>query len=159
VEIISQLGELFLQAVPTVIIVFLFYLFLRWSFFQPIQRILAERHKRAEGARLEAESSRTAAHEKHRLYNEALKKARTEIFAEQESQRRDTLDTRQASINAARAAAQNALQEERRRIAADVAAAQAELERSSEVLANDIAETILAGRPTVPGTSPVGEPR
>ena len=57
-EIVNQLGELFLAAVPTVIIVFLFYLFMRWSFFKPMQRVLAERHKRAEGARTEAEASR-----------------------------------------------------------------------------------------------------
>ena len=65
-EIINQLGELFLAAVPTVIIVFLFYLFMSWSFFKPMQRVLAERKKRAEGARTEAEASRVAAHEKLR---------------------------------------------------------------------------------------------
>jgi F-type H+-transporting ATPase subunit b len=153
VETINQLGGLFLQAVPTVIIVFLFYLFLRWSFFQPIQRVLAERHRRAEGSRTEAEASRAAAQEKLRQYNESLRKARAEIFAEQEPQRRQTLDARQASINAARAKAQSALQEAKKAISRDVAAAQAELERSSEALANDIADAILAGRPAGPGNS------
>ena len=61
-EILNQLGDLFLAAVPTVIIVFLFYFFMRWSFFKPMERVLAERHKRAQGARVEAEASRTAAH-------------------------------------------------------------------------------------------------
>ena len=51
VGILNQLGDLFLSAVPTVIIVLLFYFFMRWSFFGPIQRVLSERHKRAEGAR------------------------------------------------------------------------------------------------------------
>jgi len=50
VEIVNQLGELFLAAVPTVIIVFLFYLFMRWSFFQPMERVLSERRKRARKA-------------------------------------------------------------------------------------------------------------
>jgi F0F1-type ATP synthase membrane subunit b/b' len=150
VEIINQLGVLFLQAIPTVIIVFLFYLFLRWSFFKPMQRVLAERHKRAEGAREEAEASRSAAQERLRFYNESLRKARAEIFAEQEVQRRRTLDERQAKINAARASAQSALQEAKKGITADIAATQAELERTSEVLAHDIAETILAGRASGP---------
>ena len=119
-EILNQLGELFLAAVPTVIIVFLFYLFMRWSFFTPMERVLSERRKRAEGARTEAEASRVAAHEKLRSYNETVKKARTEIFAEQESQRRRTLEERQATINTARAAAQSALQEAKKGIAADV---------------------------------------
>jgi F-type H+-transporting ATPase subunit b len=153
VEIVNQLGELFLQAVPTVIIVFFFYLFLRWSFFKPMARVFSERYKRAEGARVEAEASRVATHEKQRFYNENVKKARTEIFAEQESQRRRTLDERQATINAARASAQSALQEAKKGIAADVKAARVEMERSSGDLANDIAEAILAGRPSGPGSS------
>ena len=152
-EIINQLGELFLAAVPTVIIVFLFYLFLRWSFFKPMERVLSERHKRAEGARIEAEASRVAVHEKLRTYNDALKKARVEIFAEQESQRRRTLDERQATINAARATAQSALQEAKKGIAADVKAARVELERSKDTLANEIAEAILAGSPSGPRSS------
>jgi len=153
VEIVNQLGELFLAAVPTVIIVFLFYLFMRWSFFTPMERVLSERRKRAEGARMEAEASRAAAHEKQRIYNETVKKARAEIFAEQEALRRHILDERQATINAARATAQAALQEAKKSIAADVKAARAELERSRDNLANDIAETILAGRPSGPGSS------
>lgn len=144
-EIINQLGGLFLAAVPTVIIVFLFYFFLRWSFFKPMERVLRERHKRAEGARSEAEASRVAAQEKQRVYNESLKKARAEVFAEQETQRRRALEERQTAINAARAAAQSALQEAKKGIAADVQEARAELQRSSGALANDIAEAILAG--------------
>ena len=38
-QIAGQLGQLFLAAVPTVIIVFLFYFFLKWSFFGPIERV------------------------------------------------------------------------------------------------------------------------
>jgi len=153
VEIFNQLGELFLAAVPTVIIVFLFYLFMRWSFFKPMERVLSERHKRAEGARIEAEASRVATHEKQRFYSDTVKKARTEVFAEQESLRRRTLDERQATINTARVAAQTALQEAKKGIAADVKAARAELERSKDTLANDIAEAILAGSPSGPGGS------
>jgi F-type H+-transporting ATPase subunit b len=153
VEIFNQLGELFLAAVPTVIIVFLFYLFMRWSFFKPMERVLSERHKRAEGARIEAEASRVAAHEKQRIYNETVKKDRAEIFAEQESQRRRTLDERQATINAARTTAQTALQEAKKGIAEDVKAARVELEQSSGSLADEIAQAILAGRPSGPGSS------
>ncbi len=152
-EIINQLGDLFLAAVPTVIIVFLFYLFMRWSFFGPMDRVLSERRKRADGARVEAEASRVAVREKLHSYNDALKKGRAEIFAEQETLRRRTLDERQATINAARATAQTALQEAKKGIAADVKAARVELERSSGALASEIAEAILAGAPSGPGSS------
>jgi F-type H+-transporting ATPase subunit b len=153
VEIVNQLGGLFLAAVPTVIIVFLFYLFLRWSFFKPMERVLSERHKRAEGARAEAEAGRAAAHEKQRVYAEGLKRARAEIFGEQETLRRRALDERQAAINTARAAAQSALQEAKKGIAADAQAARAELEQTSGNLANDIAEALLAGLSSGPGGS------
>jgi F0F1-type ATP synthase membrane subunit b/b' len=147
VEILSQLGDLFLSAVPTVIIVLLFYFFMRWSFFDPLERVLAERHKRAEGARQEAEASRAAVREKLRVYNDALRKARGEIFAEQEAIRRRILDERQATINAARLAEQLDLQAAKKALAVEVEAAHAQLEQSSAVLAGEIAEAILAGRP------------
>jgi len=153
VEIVNQLGQLFLSAVPTVIIVFFFYLFMRWSFFGPMARVLSERRKRAEGARVEAEASRVAVREKLQTYNETLKKARTEIFAEQESQRRRTVDQRQATINTARATAQAALQEAKKSLAAEVQAARTELEQSSGTLADQIAEAVLAGMPSGPGSS------
>jgi F-type H+-transporting ATPase subunit b len=152
VEIFNQLGELFLAAVPTVIIVFLFYLFMRWSFFQPMERVLSERHKRAEGAKVDAEASRAAAHEKQRAYSDTVKKARSQVFAEQESQRRRVLDERQTTINSARTAAQSALQEAKKEIAAESAAARKDLEQSSGNLANEIAEAILAGIPSGPGS-------
>jgi F0F1-type ATP synthase membrane subunit b/b' len=159
VEIVNQLGELFLAAVPTVIIVFLFYLFMRWSFFTPMERVLSERHKRAEGARVEAEASRAAAHEKQRFYTETVKKVRSEVFGEQEIERRRTLEQRQATINAARTNAQIALQEAKKGIEAEVKVARAELERSKDNLANEIAEAILASPASGPGRSEGREAR
>ena len=158
-EIVNQLGQLFLSAVPTVIIVFLFYFFMRWSFFKPMERVLSERHKRAEGAKIEAETSRAAVREKLRAYNDSLKKARTEIFTEQESERRRTLEQRQATINTARTAAQSALQDAKKSLAAEVKAAQTELEQSSGALAGQIADAVLAGMPSGPGSSPGREAR
>lgn len=145
-DIVNQLGQLFLQAVPTVIIVFFFYLFMRWSFFQPMQRVLTERHKRAEGSLRDAEAIRARAQEKLRSYNESLRNARAQIFAEQEAQRRVALDERQAMINKARSETLESLEESKKAISADAAAARADLERSAEALAQDIAEMILAGR-------------
>ena len=53
-ELLHQLGELFLQAVPTVIIVLIFYFFMRWAFFGPVLKAMAERTTHIEGARAEA---------------------------------------------------------------------------------------------------------
>jgi len=151
VEILNQLGDLFLAAVPTVILVYIFYLFLRWSFFGPMERVLSERHRRAAGARQEAETSRAAVQEKLRAYNEALRKVRGEIFVEQEAARRHVLEERQAAVGAARSATQQELQAAKKALAAEVEAARASLEQSSGILAGEIAESILAGGPSGPG--------
>jgi F0F1-type ATP synthase membrane subunit b/b' len=150
VGIFNQLGDLFLAAVPTVIFVLLFYFFLRWSFFTPIERVLAERHRRAEGARREAEVSREAVQEKLRTYHEALRKVRVEIFAEQETARRRVLDERQATIQAARLAAQQELQGAKKSLTSDIETARVQLEQSSGALAAEIADAILVGGPAGP---------
>ncbi len=142
-EILKQLGDLFLAAIPTAVIVFLFYLFLRWSFFGPIERVVRERGKRIEGARREAEELRKNAHEKTRAYQEALRKARTELFREQEALRRAALDERGAAIQQARQRAHEEVQGAKGRIRAEIEAARAELETSSIQLAEEIARAIL----------------
>src|SRR5712692_6085192 len=146
-EILSQLGELFLQALPTVIIVFLFYLFLRSNFFRPLERVLAERWARTEGARRAAEASQAAAQEKLRAYEEALKKARAEIYAEQEAARRAVLEERTALIRNARTRAAEEVRAAKEKISADLAAARAEIQLASETLAEEIARVILERRP------------
>src|SRR5579863_3023431 len=104
-EIFQQLGELFLEAVPTVVIVFLFYLFLRWAFFTPIQKAMGERSARIEGARAEAAKVEAEAKQELEAYHEALRKARGEIYAQQETARQAVLDERAKLLKAMRARA------------------------------------------------------
>ncbi len=148
-EILHQLGELFLEAVPTVVIVLLFYFFLRWAFFQPIQKTMAERAARIEGARTEAAAVEASAKQDLDSYNEALRKARAEIYAEQEAARQGALDERAKRLKATRARAQEDVNAAKQRIAADLAAARTEIERQTPALAGDIARMILE-RPAPP---------
>jgi F-type H+-transporting ATPase subunit b len=144
-QILNQLGELFLAAVPTVVVVFLFYLFLKWSFFGPIERVLHERAAKIEGAHKERESLLAAAQEKDRAYREGLRKARMEILAEQEAARRVVLDERSAVVQKARTAATEEIHAARARIAAETDAAKGQLEASSKQLAEQIANAVLSG--------------
>jgi F-type H+-transporting ATPase subunit b len=152
-EILHQLGELFLQAVPTVLIVFLFYVFLRIGFFQPLERVLQERRARTEGARRAAESCRAAALEKDRAHREAMKKARAEIYAQQESARRTILEERASLIRAIRNRSNDEVRAAKEKIRADLASARAELELVSQALAGEIARAILERRPPAPRTT------
>lgn len=142
-EILHQLGELFLEAVPTIVVVLLFYAFLRWAFFGPIQKAMAERAARIEGARAEAASVEAAAKQELDTYHEALRKARAEIYAEQEAARQAALDERAKLLKVMRSRSQEEVAAAKKRIAGDVAAARAEIERQAPALANQIARTIL----------------
>ena len=55
---------------------------------------MGKREALIEGARRESESLAATVQEKQRAYREALRKARAEIFAEQEAARRVVLDER-----------------------------------------------------------------
>jgi F0F1-type ATP synthase membrane subunit b/b' len=142
-EIIYQLGELFLEAVPTIVIVLLFYVFLRWAFFQPIHKAMAERSARIEGARAEAAAVEAAARQELDSYHEALRRARAEIYAEAEAARQVALDSRSKLLKAMHARAQEEVATAKKRLAEDAASARAEIERQTPALAREIARVIL----------------
>ena len=100
--IVGQLGELFLQAVPTVLIILLFYFILRAIFFKPLLQVMAERDSRTAGAQKAAEAAQAAAAEKVKQYQEALRQARGQVYAEQEAARKKLLDERAAQLKEAR---------------------------------------------------------
>jgi F0F1-type ATP synthase membrane subunit b/b' len=156
-EILRRLGELFLQAVPTILVVFLFYLFLRAAFFRPMERVLNERRARTAGVRRAAESTQAAAQEKLRAYQDAMHKARTEVYAEQDSARRAVLDERAGMIRAARSRANEEVRAAKDKTATQLAAVRAEVEASSAALAEEIAQLILERRP--PGPRAASEAR
>jgi len=142
-QILHQLGELFLQSVPTVIVVLLFYAFLKWAFFTPIRKAMTERTARIEGA----EAAAVEAEAKNELdaYNDALKKARAKIFAEQEVARQTVLDERTRLLQAMRSRVQDEVVAAKKKIAAETATARAEIERQAPELAAAIARTVLEG--------------
>jgi F0F1-type ATP synthase membrane subunit b/b' len=149
--ILHQLGELFLKALPTVFIVLIFFVFLRWAFFRPIQKAMAEREARIEGARKEAEAFEAAARQELDAYRDALRKARAEIYAEQEASRQAALDSRATLLKAMRSRAQEDVAAAKKRIAAEVAAAHEQVEREAPVLASNIARIILERPSSLPG--------
>jgi F-type H+-transporting ATPase subunit b len=142
-EIVHQLGKLFLGAVPTVIVVLLFYFFMRWAFFSPVMKAIAERNRLIEGARAEATAAEAGAKQELDSYHDALRKARAEIYAEQEAARQEALDNRAKLLKAMRSRAQEDVNAAKKRIAAELESARAEVERSTPELASQIAQAIL----------------
>src|SRR5260370_19361691 len=101
-EIVLQLGELFLQAVPTVLIILACYLMMGPLFFKPLLKVMAEREARTAGARKAAQAAEAAAAEKVKQYQEALRQARALVYSEQEAARKKLLDERAAVLKEAR---------------------------------------------------------
>ena len=154
---LGQLGELFLQAVPTVLIILLFYFILRAIFFTPLLQVMAERDARTAGARKAAEGAQVAAAEKLRQYQEALKHARGQVYSEQEAAQKKLLEGRAAQLKEARSRASAEIEAGKKRVEAELAAARREIESSAAQLATEIARRILLTPPR-PG-APMREAR
>ena len=145
--IVHQLGELFLQAVPTVLIILLFYFILRAVFFKPLLAVMAERDSRTVGAQMAAEAAQAAAAQKVKEYQEALRQARGQVYAEQEAARKKLLDERAAQLKDARTRAAAEVNVAKARVAAELAAARREVEASVAQLSAEIARRILLAPP------------
>jgi F0F1-type ATP synthase membrane subunit b/b' len=145
--IVQQLGELFLQAVPTVLIILLFYFILRAIFFKPLLAVMAERDARTVGAQKAAEAAQAAAAERIKQYQEALRQARGQVYAEQEAARKNLLDERAAQIKEARTRASGEVSAAKARVAAELAAARREVETTVAQLSAEIARRILQTPP------------
>jgi F-type H+-transporting ATPase subunit b len=154
--IVGQLGELFLQAVPTVLIILLFYIILRALFFKPLLQVMAERDSRTAGAQKAAEAAQVAAAEKVKQYQDALKQARGQVYAEQEAARKQLLEERAAQLKEARAKASAEVGAGKERIARELAGARRDIEATVGQLSAEIARRILQ---TPPSGAPMREAR
>ncbi len=145
--IVHQLGELFQQAAPTVLIILLFYFILRGLFFKPLLAVMVERDSRTVGAEKASEAAQAAAGEKVKQYQEALRQARGQVYAVQEAARKKLLDERAAEIKEARSKAAGEVSAAKVRVAAELAAARRDVESTVTQLSAEIASRILEAPP------------
>ena len=103
-EILSQLAQLFIQTIPTVIFVFVLYVILSRFFFGPLTAVLKKREEETTGAMARAREQAAAAEEKARQYEAAFQAARQEIYRQREADRRAILEDREATLKRAQPA-------------------------------------------------------
>jgi len=142
-DIVHQLGELFLGAVPTALLILVFYFILKSLFFKPLLAVMAEREARSIGAQKAAVAAQAAAAEKVKQYQEALRQARAQVYAEQESARKKLLDERAALLKDARTKSAAEVAAGKERVAAELAAARRDMEPGIAQLAAEIASRVL----------------
>ena len=156
-DLVHQIGELFLRAVPVALIVLIFYFILRSLFFKPLLQVMAERDARTLGAQKAAEATQAAATDRIKQYDEALRQAKAKVYAEQEAERKKVLDERATFLKETRSKASADVNQAKENVAGQLEAAKKEMERSVPELAAEIAQRVLRA-PAGPG-SPAREMR
>jgi F-type H+-transporting ATPase subunit b len=146
-DILSQLGGLLLGAVPTVIFMVLLYGFYAVVVHKPLAAVLAERHRRTEGAIEKARADIAAAEARTADYERRLREARAAIFKGQERRRQQALQARAAALAEARDRALAQVGQARDVLEKEKLSAQASLSTEATGLATEIIRSVL--RPAV----------
>jgi F-type H+-transporting ATPase subunit b len=157
-QILKQLGELLFGAIPTVVLLLTLYALYHVLVHVPLQKVLAERHARTEGAVQKARADIAAAEAKTAEYEQKLRDARTAIYKAQEDRRKLADQARAHAISEARNRADAKVAEARKGIQAESAIAQAGLKAEAERLADEIVAALLraagvGARPVLGGRS------
>jgi F-type H+-transporting ATPase subunit b len=150
-EILRQLGDLLLGSIPTIIFITLLYVAYRVLVHSPLTRVLDERRSKTEGAVEKAKADIAAAEARTAEYEQRLREARVAVFKGQEAKRQQALDGRTAAVAEARTKAQAQVQKARESIEKDKVAAQDSLQQEAQRLAAEIIRIVLR-----PGQVPAG---
>jgi F-type H+-transporting ATPase subunit b len=142
-QTLQQLGELLLGAVPTVILVALLYVLYKGIVHQPLQRVLAERRSKTEGAIEKSKADIAAADARTSEYEHRLREARAAVFRAQEARREAAVHARADAVNEARRKAQTQVQGAKANIENDRLAAEQGLQGQAAALAQEIVRRVL----------------
>ena len=142
-DIVRQLGDLFLGAIPTIILFILLYAAYTLLVHKPMERILEERRRRTVGAMEDAKAAIARADAKAAEHEQRLREAKVTIYKAQEVRRQKVLEARAEALALARKAAEARVREARTALEGDVVDAQAQLRAQGELLAAEVVRTIL----------------
>ncbi|HEY6392967.1 MAG TPA: hypothetical protein VIX89_16920 [Bryobacteraceae bacterium] len=142
-QTLRDLGGLLLKAIPTICLLLVVHIYLRWMFFGPLRKILAKRREATEGARESAEVILAKATSKAAAIEAELRKAREEIYQEQEEARRRWTAEQSASLEAARLQSRETIQQAKAELDAEAAAAKRDLAATTDSLAEQITQSLL----------------
>lgn len=140
---LHALGGLLLNAVPTFLIVFLLYFYLKFVFFRPLARVLQARYEATEGARKKAQEIQERAAARTSEYEEAMRAARAGVYQTQEQLHRKLEAQRAADLEAAHKRAENLVQDAKEQLQMELAQSKNALQKESEILSDQIADTLL----------------
>ncbi len=143
---LHDLGRLLLKAIPTVVLLLIVHLYLKRMFFGPMREVLAKRREATEGARKSAEELLAKASEKAAALEASLRKAREEIYQEQEEARRRWIGEQNARLEEARRSSRDSIHQAKQQLDIETAAAKRDLGVTTAALADQIANSLLEGK-------------
>ena len=143
---LHALGELLLEAVPTIVFFIFLNLFLKQVYFKPLGQILEDRRKATEGVSELSRQAFETADRKSSEFERALQLARQEINAANEALRQQWTAEQSKAIEKARANADRRLAAARQGVDAEIAQADAELDLQLDSLSDSIIESLLRRR-------------
>jgi F-type H+-transporting ATPase subunit b len=144
-DTLHALGEILLKAVPTFLLVVLLHYYLKKVFFQPLEKVLHRRYEATEGSRKLAEQSLARATARTAEYEAAIRAARSEVYQAQEKLYKQLQESEAAQLTAVRQSAEASVRAAKAQLAHEAEEAKSGLVRDSEMLAQEIAESILRG--------------
>ncbi len=140
---LQALGALLLKAIPTIVLLLVVFLYLKWMFFRPLEKVLAERRQATQGTRQRAVALLAKASEKAAAVEAELRAAREAVYQQQEEERRKWIAEQTEKVDQARQNAREVIQQARQQLEQDTAAAKRELAATAETLADQIAGRLL----------------
>jgi len=147
-QTLQDLSGILLKAIPSAFLLIVLHFYLKAMLFRPLQKMLKEREALTAGARKAADESLAAAERKAQDYEAKFHDARSEVYREQEETRRVWIEDQARQIAAGQARTAESLAAARKHLADETAAARASLVDTSAALADKIATTVLARRPS-----------
>jgi len=143
---LHALGQLLLKTIPTFLLVVALNFYLKYMFFRPLEKVLQKRYDATEGARKLAAEALERAAARTTEYETALRAARGEVYQAQEQAHRQLAEHQATELLAARQRAEQLIREAQQQLARDAETLKRELAAASDLLANQIADSILRGR-------------
>lgn len=148
--ILHQLGDLVLGSVPTMILFVLLIGAYGALVRRPLDRILAERQARTSGALEQARGALSAAEAETTVYEDKLRGAKAQLFADREKRVQRWAAEREAALNDVRRLAEARLASALREIEGSAAAARSHMESVSGELSSEILRAVLPSGVSLP---------
>ena len=142
-DIVQQVGALLIGAVPTILLFVVLVAAYQLLVQGPLNRVLAERRARTEGAVENAHKAIADAEAKAAEYADKLRLARAEIFKMREQRAKQRNSEREAALDETRKAAGAKVRQARTEIDAETDRARQAIQGSAGELANQVVRAVL----------------